>query len=40
LRQLFAIAIITCGIAWYFSRENENIKNKIILQNDDTNDTM
>lgn len=31
LRQLLAIAIITCGIAWYFSREKENIKNKIIL---------
>lgn len=31
LRQLLAIAIIACGIAWYFSREKDNIKNKIIL---------
>lgn len=30
LRNLMAISIVSCGIAWYFSRERETVKNKII----------
>lgn len=30
LRNLMAIAIVACGIAWYFSREKGTVKNKII----------
>lgn len=31
LRQLMGLAIIACGMAWYFSREKENIKNKLVF---------
>ena len=31
LRNLMAIAIVACGIAWYFSLKNEGLKEKIIF---------